>query len=49
MPSSWLTHEMHQVLFSDLGAARTGTFFKESSKPGTSLEKAASVIDRWIQ
>lgn len=38
-----------QVLFSDLGAARTGMFFKESSKPGTPLANAISVVDPWVQ
>lgn len=38
-----------QVLFNNLGAAHSGVFFKESSKPGTPLEHAASVVDPWIQ
>ena len=38
-----------QVLFTELGRGRTGTFFKEASKPGTPLEQAKSVIDPWVQ
>ena len=38
-----------KVIFGALGEGRTGTFFKEASKAGTSLEDATSVVDAWVQ
>lgn len=38
-----------QVLFGELGAGKTSTFFKEASAPGTPLEAARSVVDPWVQ
>jgi NAD(P)-dependent dehydrogenase (short-subunit alcohol dehydrogenase family) len=37
-----------KVLFGELGQGRTGTFFKESSKAGTPLDQATSVVDPWV-
>jgi NAD(P)-dependent dehydrogenase (short-subunit alcohol dehydrogenase family) len=38
-----------KVLFGELGAGRTGMFFKENSAAGTPVEEAVSVIDPWVQ
>ena len=38
-----------KVLFGELGAGKTSTFFKECSKPGTPLVQAASTVDPWVQ
>jgi len=38
-----------KVLFGDLGAGKTSTFFKEASKTGTPLPDAVSLVDPWVQ
>ena len=38
-----------KVIFGDLGAGKTGTFFKEASKAGVPLAEATSVVDAWVQ
>jgi len=35
-----------KLLFGDLGG-ETGTFYKECSKPGTSLDAARSAVEPW--
>lgn len=37
-----------KLLFGEAGGGTTGCFFKESSKPGTPLEAARSVLEPWI-
>lgn len=37
-----------KVLFGELGQGKTGTFFKEASKPDTPLDKAVSVAEPWV-
>ena len=37
-----------RLLTGQLGLGATGRFFKESSKPGTPLEKAHSVEEAWV-
>ena len=36
------------VLFTDLGADKTDTFFKQASPPGTPLDDATSKVDPWV-
>lgn len=36
------------VLFTDLGADKTDTFFKQASAPGTPLDDATSKVDPWV-
>lgn len=38
-----------KVLFGELGAGRSGTFFKEASKASTPLEQATSLVEPWLQ
>jgi len=35
-------------MFGELGAGKTGLFFKEASKAGTSLDAAVSKVDAWV-
>jgi len=36
-----------KVLFGELGEGKTGTFFKEASKPDTPITEAKSVVEGW--
>lgn len=37
-----------KVLFGELGREQTGSFFKEASKPDTSLDEAVAVLEPWV-